>query len=411
MEILQAGAARTRHVRNPNFPVAGVMKPFGLYPIYAHPVLPGETMDSGRLKWRVLSKPVKHPLAGAWLETWLIYVKFTDIDRALGGMFVSDSFSSAGYTAGANRPRFFTKSGQIDWLKLITDRVAQSFFLHSGETILYTSDGVPKTKLNSQSWYQNLMFKPASVTLGQLPGDNPDTQLTGFQMMQMMAMSELTYESYLKQFGVQSIVTGVGEPEILRYTRSWHVPVNTVEPTTGVPSAAWVWSDDVEWDKPKRFDEPGFLIQYASVRPKMFQKNISYSFIGNLWGFSDFFPIYNIEDPAGGVRAITSADPTIATTAVTGGPHQFIYDHRDLLNHGEQFINCSDAETPFAIPKSGGLTMAVASTLADLQGEYVPDADIDALFSGAGATDKCVYYEGMATLNIKGHLKDTTVAR
>lgn len=413
LSILATGAARSRKDRTPNFPIAGVMKPYGIYPIWGHPVLPGETLEECRIKWRVLSKPVKHPLVGAWCDTWLCYVKFTDIDRALGNMFISDSYSTAGWTAGANKPRMFTKSGQIDWFTNCVNRITQAFFLHEGETII-TNDGVPMAKLNNNSWYQNLMLKPATVTVANLPGDpaGVDTQLTGFQVMQMMSMNEITYESYLKQYGIQSVATGIGQPEILRYSRSWTVPVNTVEPTTGAPSSAWVWSDEIKSDKPKRFDEPGFVIMIACIRPKMFMKALPYSMVGDLWGFSDWFPAYNLEDPAAGVRQIVSNDPVIDQTYVTGGPLNLLYDHRDLLNHGEQFINNFDAPTtPYPLPFSTGLSIAAGSTLAQLQGEYPLAADIDGLFVSATAADKFCYYEGIAMAHIKGHIADTTVAR
>lgn len=406
MQIVSAGAAKTRHKRTPNFPIAGTMKPFGLYPIFAHPVLPGETIDSLRMKWRVLSKPIKHPLAGAWLETWLCYVKFTDIDRNLGNMFISDTFATTGYTAAANAPRYFTKLGQIDWIRLITERVAKAFFIHDDEALTFL-DGVPQVKLNNNGWHQNLMFKPAGVDATKLPSD-PTAQMAGFQIMEMMNMSELTYESYLKQYGVQSVVTGIGEPEILRYTRSWTLPVNTVEPTTGVPSSAWVFSDEVSMDKAKRFDEPGFLVMLASVRPKMYLGGLPYSFVGNLWGFSDWFPAYNLDDPAAGVRAIDSTDPVFGAIT-TGGPFTMLYDHRDLLNHGEQFIN--SATHPYPLPTANGMAIGLGNSQSKLQGEYAGVADIDAMFVSAVAGDRFAYYEGMANCVINGHMRDTTVAR
>lgn len=409
LQVLQPGMNKKRHRRSPNFPIAGIMKPYGAYPIFVHPVLPGETLQEWDMKWRCLSKPIKHPLVGAWMDTWLIYVKFTDIDRALGEMFISDTYSTAGWTAGSNRPRHFTKSGQIDWVYLALNRIANAFFLHEGETII-RNDEVPMLKMANTSWYQNLMFKPAGVDPAALPS-NPDAQLTGYQMMQMMNMTEVTYESYLKQYGVQSIVSGVGQPEILRYTRSWTVPVNTVEPSTGIPSSAWVWSDHLKLDKAKRFDEPGFVMLVASSRPKMYQADLPYSFVGNLWGFSDWFPAYNLADPAAGVRLIVSSDAVIDPTAVTGGPFDLLYDHRDLLNHGEQFVNATDATMPYALPRANGLAIAAGATQSTLQGEYPLAADIDALFVGAGASDKFLYYEGMSSLVIDGHMTDTTVAR
>lgn len=409
MQVTVPGQVKTRHQRTPNFPIAGVMKPTGLYPVFCHPVLPGETLDKGVIKWRVLSKPIKHPLAGSWLETWLCYVKFTDIDRALGNMFITDTYSTAGWTAAANNPRYFVKSGQIDWVRLCTERIAKAYFTHKDEALTLL-DTVPQTKLSNNSWYQNLMFRPAGVTAANLPGEGTDVQLTGFQVMQMMQMTELTYENYLKQYGVQSVSEGIGEPEILRYTRSWTVPVNTVEPTTGAPSSAWVWSDEMVIDKPKRFDEPGFLVLVAAVRPKFYQGRTPYSMVGNLWGFTDWFPAYNLDDPAAGVRLLVSTDPVIDPAAVTTGPFDLLYDHRDLLNHGEQFVNLAFPTTPYPVPVANSIAIAAGNSPSKLQGEYVSQADIDALFVSATATDKFCYYEGIGMLTINGHLQDTTRA-
>lgn len=407
MQIVQPGATRTRHNRRPNFPVAGTVKPFGLYPLWVHPVLPGETLQGMTMKIDVISKPIKHPLAGCWFETWVCYVKFTDLDRALGQMFIDDTFATTGYVAGANNPRYFTKAGQIDWVRLITERVAKSYFVHDNEALTLI-DSVPQVKLNNNSWYQNLTFKPAGVTTAQLPGEGADTQLTGFQMLQMMNMTELTYENYLKQFGVQSVVSGIGEPEILRYTRSWTKPVNTVEPTTGAPSSAWVWREEISMDKPKRFDEPGFIVHLAAVRPKMYQGGLPYSFVGNLWGFQDWFPVYNLDLPEGGVRVINTADPVFAPGITTAGPFDLLYDHRDLLSHGEQFVNAT--AHPFAIPTANGLKIAAGNSQSKLQGEYAELADVNALFVSGVAADQFLYYEGISMINVDGHIKDTTNA-
>ena len=97
-------------------------------------------------------------------------------------------------------------------------------------------------------------------------------------------------------------------PEILRYSQQWVVPTNQIDPTTGAPSSAWVWSEDMKADKPKRFDEPGFLVLLSCVRPKMFSDAMRYSFVGNLWGIADFFPVYNLDNPAAGVKEIKTDD-------------------------------------------------------------------------------------------------------
>lgn len=397
----------TRKKRTPNFPCIGKMKPFGLYPICVHPVLPGETLNSFKMKWRVLSKPVKYPLTGAWLETFLVYVKITDINTALAEMFISTSFSSSGYTrAGSANYRTFTKVGQIDWIYLALTKFHQKFFLDHSETARFI-DSVPQVKLNQKSWMQNLAFRGADDPLDVTDVDRARQEMDAFQMAQMMGLSELTYEKFLGQYGVRA-EEAEGMPEILRYAPSWTLPINTVEPSTGVPSTAWMWSDAVEMTKPKRFDEPGFIMMCAAIRPKLYQQYQLFSWVGNLWGFSDWFPIYNLSDPMGGVRVMSTGDDVLSTTMRTdAGEKDLYYDANDLLMHGEQFINNQDDRTtPYPIPVSTGMAANDASTKQDIRGEYCLSADVDALFSSATATDKFAIYEGLASMDISGHVSD-----
>ncbi len=316
IQIIQPGMQRKRFHRRPNFPIAGAMKPFGLYPIMCHPVLPGETLKSASSKWTVVSQPLVNPLVGAWLESWLFYVKLTDLDRDLGQMFISDTYSTTGWTAPDSRTHYFTKAGEIDWIRKCSERVHDAYFISEGETpkTLPAPDAdIRKIKLNNRSWYQNLMFEPAEVALDTTGERDHDAQMTAWQMIQQMQMTELSYESYLEQYGVSSMKLGIGEPEILRFTRSWTKPTNTIDPTNGTPSSAWVWNDEMKLEKDKRFEEPGFILQMAAVRPKMYQSSQWYSMVQTLWGFTDWYPAYNLTDPAAGIKRIGTDDPVFDT--------------------------------------------------------------------------------------------------
>jgi hypothetical protein len=406
IQVMQPGQAKTRHERRPNFGIAGVMKPYGLYPLCIHPVLPGETLKNFETKWRVISKPVKHPLAGAWLETWLCYVKMTDLDRNLGEMFISDTYSTVGHTASADQPRYFTRSGQIEWVKKCVERIHEAYFVHENETPR-TIDGVPQVKLNMTGWWQNMIFKPSAESM---PTDLNELQgaMSAQEMMMQSTMTELTYERYLQEYGVQSIRTGIGEPEILRYTRSWTLPTNHVEPSNGVPSSAWAWSDHIKAEKDKRFDEPGFIVQLAAIRPKLYQANVPYSMVGELWGFSDWYPVYNLPDPNAGAKDLTSDSGMFAAGAQDAGVENLMYDHKDLLSHGEQFVNEWTDPAGYTLPVSTGLEVKSTSEPEDLRGEYAKEADISGLFSSETSSDQFCYFEGISQARVAGHITDTT---
>lgn len=418
MRIVTPGETRTRVRRNPNFPLAGTFKPFGLYPVMAHPVLPGETLEAFRMKRRVIGMPIRHPLFGCWLETWLVYVKLTDIDHALAEMFISTEMATTGFTASASNDRTFVRAGQVDYIGLALRKVWDWFFADESEkgSAPPTIDGVPKVKRRAYDWTHNLMFTPDDLQVDDLPS-NPEGQLTGVDLMTMMGMSEITYAKYLQQYSVsaKSAAAVMSAPEILRYVQSWTTPVNQIDPSSGAPSSAWAWSDDVTAEKPKRFDEPGFLIVLQSARPKMLTDATRYSFIGNMWGFADFFPAYNLTDPAAGIKEILTDDPAFldAFGPDGGSALSLLYDHRDILSRGEQFVN--DWGGPYRLPT---LTTQRAPTdttpVQTLRGLYPSESDINSLWTEATAevpndARRRFYYEGICDLSIRGHVKDTTL--
>lgn len=417
MRIITPGETRTRVRRRPSFPMFGTMRPFGLYPLMATPVLPGETLTSMQLKRRVLSLPVRNPLMGAWLETWLVYVKLTDMDEALAAMFLTNDADDTEFEATASSDRYFTRQGQIAYIERAVRAVWHHYFRDESETTPHTLDGVPMVKRRSFDWTHNLSFTPAGMDLEELPS-NPEGQLTGMDIMSMMGMSEITYEKYLQQYGVSSAAAAktLRAPEILRYSQQWVVPTNQIDPTTGAPSSAWVWSEDMKADKPKRFDEPGFLVLLSCVRPKMFSDAMRYSFVGNLWGIADFFPVYNLDNPAAGVKEIKTDDLALSDNFGPDGGSSLslLYDHRDLLSHGEQFIN-NWSTTPYFVPKV--TTQRAATVGADpqeLRGQYASLQDVQNMFVESQAetprqSHMGCFYEGLCAVEITGHVKDTTL--
>lgn len=410
--IVQPGETRKRFHRRPNFPIAGTMRPFGLYPIMIHPVLPGETLKSGKARWSVISQPLVNPLSGAWLESWFFYVKLTDIDRDLGEMFISDSMSTSGYTLGTGRRQLFTGTGGINWVFLCLDKIRSAYFKNEGESDedMASPDGtIPKMKINNKSWYQNIMLEPAEVALDTTGERDFREQMSAYDMVTQMQMTELSYESYLEQYGVSSMRTGLGEPEILRFSRSWTKPTNHVDPSSGTPSSAWVWNDEMVLEKDKRFNEPGFIIMLGGVRPKMMNGMLVNTLCQNMWGFSDWYPAYNLTDPQAGIKRIgTDDDVFLSTINAAEGEVQCLYDQRDLLSHGETFVN-DIVNNPYPHPFSTGHSLVAAASPQDQRGEYATHDDIDNLFVGSAESAVRCQYEGIVGLTIAGHVTDTTL--
>lgn len=413
LKITMPGETRTRKVRRPNFNLAGTMKPYGIYPMWATPVLPGETLKSAETKYRLLSMPIKHPFVGATFETWLCYVSLTDLDQALAQMFISEGVPTTGFTAAADKDRFFTKEGQIDYISMAVDRIVQAYFRDDEEpgANTRTIDGVPLARRVAYDWAQNLMFKPDEMDPNYMPSALPaEGTYTPLEMMQMAGMSEITYQKYLAQYGVSGPAAqeAANLPEILRYTRDWTTPTNSVDPSNGRPSSVWAWGSTIKADKPKRFDEPGFVIMMGSIRPKMFDSTFQASMIGELWGFGDFFPVYNLTDPAAGIKVLEKDNAVLALPAAPAD--DVIYDHRDLLSHGEQFVN--DWAGPYSLPTINSRNFN-AESYPDQRGYYPSLANINALFvendeETPRESHRRAYYEGVASVEIVGHVVDTT---
>jgi len=413
LQIVQPGQMRTRKKRSPQFPIAGTMKPFGLYPLWATPVLPGETLNMAETKYRLISMPVRHPLTGAWFETWTVYCSLTDLNENFAQMFISEDVSPTAYQAGVDRPRYFTKSGQIDYIKLAMDAVVYNYFRDEEEPDWDTHliDGVHMAKRQSWDWAANLMFKPTALDAAYLPSALPESDtLTPLEIMKLSGMSEITYEKYLMQYGVaqKEAVKESRIPEIIRYTRDWATPTNAIEPTTGRPSSAFSWSSTIKSEKPKRFDEPGFVITFGCVRPKMFDASLRGSMIGELWGFGDFFPVYNLADPAAGLKILDAAHKVLNLPV---GTDALMYDHRDLLTNGEQFVN--DLSGPYALPTTNARTLVDGSEVWELRGQYPTETEIEAIFVESEEETPSdarmrLFYEGIASAEITGHVVDTT---
>ena len=113
------------------------------------------------------------------------------------------------------------------------------------------------------------------------------------------------------------------------------------------------------------------------------------------------------KDPQAGIKKLTAAEAVIA-----GQSADLLFDQRDLLAHGEQFINGTLASQPYAYPnRPPRLTPAAGKQPEDLRGEYAIAADVDGLFVGATPALRLCYYEGITNLNIAGHIVDFTAGR
>lgn len=398
MKDIGPGFARRR--RNPTFPMAGVMQPFGLYPLAAFPLLAGETLENLNLAGRFISQPMKHPITGAWLEQWVAVVPMR---LCMSEATVTDiAPSTTGLTAGADRPRFFTKSGALDTIKRAYDVVANEFFQAPGQTAP-TVDGVMQLPRMGVDWTENLQPKPASGDPTKWPEKAVTEELTGIDLeTERQLMEAADYRRWTEQF------TGVDpksqlRARIIRYDREWKLPQNVIDPATGIPRSSFFWDRKMNLSKRFKAMEHSIVLVLSAWRPLMFNGLTVASYIQRMNGVLEWLPPRN----EAGWSTIGADDPIFAAAFDTDNT-QLIFDRSDVFARGETFINCAAADSPYPVPISAN---SLESAGIDSQrGKYPTAAETNTLFVGATATDRVAHYQAIAMARILGFVQEVADA-
>lgn len=402
MQVILANRrpAMKRAMRNPQISYNLKFKPWQIQPFFIHPVLPGETMKNALFQARCVSDPLKDKLMGWHLEHFIFYVKHTDLDMSadLKAMHLNAAQNMSSFNEAANLKHFHPASG-INFVRRCLEAVRFWYFRDDGETEPAAIDGLPPSKINIDGWWQSAKLEadmPANTH--ELVGDNPvipdsapagfTTQYAQWEAMRAASLTTATFEDYLRSFGVKVPEPEDEElkrPELLRYHKEFTYPTNTVEPTTGVPSSAAVWSIAERASKDRYFSEPGFLFGVVVARPKVLLSSIT----GTLTSY--------MNDAYAWLPAVVQDIPFTALRefATATGPAPLAYgqdywvDIKDLFLYGEQFRNhdMTDQANVVALPTT---TMNV---------RYPTLAMADALFTGAAAA-RFLRLDGLLSLDI-----------
>lgn len=400
LKLVNQRPAMQRKMRSPQLAFNLRFKPWQMQPFMIHPVLPGETLKNALFMSRCVSDPLKDKLMGWWYETYVFYVKHTDLDISndLKEMHLNPAKVMTTFNAAANLQQFHAGNG-INYVQRCLDAVRRWYFRDELETEPTAIAGLPPAKINHEGWWNSMKLASAMpINDHELPGDNPvvpDNAPPGFtvhyaqwEAMRAANLTIATYEDYLKSFGVSVPAEQDEEeqrPELIRYKKEFTYPTNTVEPTTGVPSSAAVWSVSERADKDRYFREPGFLFGVVVCRPKVLLSTI----IGTMTSF--------MNDAYAWLPAIVQDLPFTALRefAPTAGPAPQLYgqnywvDVRDLLMYGEQFRNHDLV--------GQGNAVALPSITAGLK--YGTEAMADGFFSGLAA-NRFLRADGIVTLDI-----------
>ena len=296
----------------------------------------------------------------------------------------------------------YSSAGRPRYIAQCLDAVVETYFRDRGQLANAVADigGVRAARIQDESW-MNSANTVALNNAGDFAVDtDADTVIEAsevasayerWQFMRLNNLTDATYEDYLRSYGIRVEPDSTEYPELIRYTREWQYPSNTIDPTTGQPSSAVSWSIAERADKDRFFREPGFIFGVTLARPKVYLSGQVASAIQLLDDAYAWLPAILRDDPMTSVRPVTPAGMVPAATAGQA------IDVRDLFLYGDQFYN-------YTIAAAGdGSTVALP---AGTNWRYPTQQMAELLF--VPATPYGVEQDGIARLSILGAQVDHT---
>lgn len=355
-----------RIMRRPKHPFQVQAPPFCIQPFVIAPVLPGETLKSLNLQVRAVTDPIVNPLIGWWLEHYLFYVKLNDLyERTeLTQMLLNPAWSPTNVTTAqggiaGNRKDFYSGgSGMINYVELCRRVVVDHYFRDEDDVYgTYTlTDGTSTwsaAQVVGNSAMDSVMLTDEdtavdvnlidAATTDVLTAKEVDAGMRLWQQQQMYGLTELSYEDWLAQYGINSPAPeSLHRPELLRYTRNWQYPSNTINPADGVPASAVSWTIQERADKPRLFKEPGFVFGVTVARPKTYVRQLEGTWTSVFNDFRTWLPPM-LYDKRLSWKQLSEAVGPLASAV--GDADGYMVDVKDLLLYGEHFTNHTLADT------------------------------------------------------------------
>nr|QJB20312.1 MAG: major capsid protein [Microvirus sp.] len=386
--VVQAPATGMRRTRYPKHNFYVEFDPFDIQPIAIVPVSAGDSIKHLRYEARVLTNPILNQIAGWWAEFYWCYVRFSDLEEyAAAQAMVSDpSFNLTGLVTAAKTWTYHNGNGP-DWTFMAYKQIVRTHFRpENGDWNDATgASGAAKAGLVGRTWVDTVELE------ANLPNPNAADNYAGrwehYEALRRAKLVTMDYPEWLRSQGIdvpQQLAEPLSEkrrPELIRFTRQFAYPSNTVNPDgSGTVSAvSWVVSDRM--DRAIFCDEPGFVVGVALVRPKLYRSGQVATGAALLRDARTIAPDILEEAPQETLKMITGTNQASITTAV-----DYWFDTEGVYVLGDQFIVGSAPEA--ALPNA-----------TTLQKSYPVTADIEDLFVNDA---KKVYVDGSAALSIVG---------
>lgn len=412
--MIQTAPQVNRKLRQPDHSWLVRQRPFVITPFMIAPVLPGETLKAFTFQARAITEPLLASRAtatiGWWLEHYFFYVPHAAMPH--GDLFKEMMINpSADLSAAADATlssQWYHPGTGINWVKECMIPVVENFFRDEGETWdSHVVDGEPIAQIANRNFWDSVATN-VEATAGDFNIDlNANSTITASEAAKALTMweylrsnnlTEMTYEDYLRTFGVRAdTVVQESIPELLRYSKEWQYPSSTVDPVTGIPTSAVSWGVSDRGDKNRYFKQPGFIFGVSVARPKIYLGLQRGPGVHLMQDGVSWLPIMLRDNDFSSMKQVTKAGGILPTATADG----FWLDIADIFMHGDQFLHhMVGAE----IYPGGAQVMALPA--ADLNVRYPSEAMIDGLFKGT--SEVFLTQDGIARFQILGGLVDTT---
>lgn len=414
VNLAPAKGAGKRMMRSPNHPFQIRGEAYQLQPFFIAPVLPGETMKNFMLLSRVVTDPVKSKLLGWWHENYIFYVKLRDIDAYNGDELLADMMLERDKDMSSRKATttspFDYRWGSVaypsmDFVKSCRILCIDHYFRDEGSIWSdHTIGGIACGAINQKTWLDSVINDADYVTAADVdvdalePGANImaseiDRAMRMWEFQRAHALTDVSFEDYLATFGEKSPAAVEHKPELLRHTKGWSFPTNTIDATDGSPTSACVWTIQERIDKDIRFTEPGFIFGMSISRPKVYLSKQTGTVCDLMDDALNWLPATLRGDAASSMKKITASEGPLDSNT-----DAYWVDVKDLFLYGEQFCNFALSETDAGM---------IALPTVGLEKEFPDDTSVDALWV-TPVGGNLIRADGIVSMTIAGQLEDTT---
>ena len=290
------------------------------------------------------------------------------------------------------------------------DAVVKHHFRDEGDTGSHVGSvtGLPLAMWTNYKSIMESLVDNADIVADTVDNAKPfgefEKEWQTWNFLRQMQLTEADFEDYLASFGVHIPNAELNRPELIRMTKNWTYPTNTLDGDGTINSQA-SWSIQERADKDRFFKEPGFIFAVTVARPKVYMSLQDTAAISMLSDAFSWMPAIMKDDPHTSLKQIagnSAALPFTAASTPTGGQldsdEKYWFDIRDLFLYGDQFVNVTQAaDTTNSVP---------AQDMTDFHSKKYPAS---ASLQLIGKNDVLTYEsDGVISLNILGTQMDAT---